>query len=298
MPFPVRKGPSGPATELPDTIDAAPGEVIGQPLTGEEGPAEPIPGTAVGELIRFQLVQITVLDPGSYVVEVDWRASALVIGTTQAGDVNIQGIQLMQTLSAPGVPGVPASNSGGKLRIQKEGPLGRVLLLHESGGAAEPTARIWTPGFTSWVLLSGFDGTWALNQGSRWRLADRRIVPGVLGPVAANIGIVFSIRVSFAAGGGGAADDVPIYNAAAPFPFRITDVELITVVAVVGATGQLRSASGGGGTTLSSAMAAATPGTTRNNDSATRTVALNGSIFLRRSDSGFAGEVVITAVPT
>ena len=167
-----------------------------------------------------------------------------------------------------------------------------------SGGAAEPTARIWTPGFTSWVLLSGFDGTWALNQGSRWRLADRRIVPGVLGPVAANIGVVFSIRVSFAAGGGGAADDVAIYNAAAPFPFRITDVELITVVGVVGATGQLRSASGGGGTTLSSAMAAATPGTTRNNDSATRTVALNGSIFLRRSDSGFAGEVVITAVPT
>ena len=108
----------------------------------------------------------------------------------------------------------------------------------------------------------------------------------------------FTIRVAFAAGGGGSADDVTIYAAAAPFAFRIIDVTVLVATAVGGSTAQLRDTTGGGGATLSSSLSTAATGTVRNADTATRTVASAGSVYLRRSDNGVAGEIIIKAVRT
>ena len=104
--------------------------------------------------------------------------------------------------------------------------------------------------------------------------------------------------MTFAAGTPGSADDVTIYSGDAPFAFRILDVTLLTSTLIALSTAQLRDTAGGGGAALSSAMTTAVVGTARNNDTATPTVAANGSVFLRRSDQGVAGEVIILAVKT
>lgn len=109
------------------------------------------------------------------------------------------------------------------------------------------------------------------------------------------------LRKSFASGGGGSPDDVIIYNANAPFGFRILSRQIIVTTAVALSTMQLRSASGGGGSALSDAMSAAAAGLILDLNLiviGTQTVATNGSIFLRRSDSGIAGEIIITLQKT
>ena len=92
-----------------------------------------------------------------------------------------------------------------------------------------------------------------------------------------------------------------IFNGDAPFAFRIlkTLPYISTTVAV--SSIQVRSATGGGGTALSSLFAA----TVATEDpvittpiAATTTVAANGSAFVRRSDSGIAGEVILVCVRT
>ena len=132
-------------------------------------------------------------------------------------------------------------------------------------------------------------------------LANAIISPAKLAVIASNVGSTFSIYLAFAAGGGGAADDVTIFNGDAPFAFRIlkTLPYISTTVAV--SSIQVRSATGGGGTALSSLFAA----TIATEDpvittpiAATTTVALNGSAFVRRSDSGIAGEVILLCVRT
>ena len=82
----------------------------------------------------------------------------------------------------------------------------------------------------------------------------------------------------------------------APFAFRIVDAYVLISTAIALSTVQLRDTSGGGGAALSSALTSATAGTIRNNDTATPTVASGGSVFLRRSDRGVAGEVIVVAV--
>jgi hypothetical protein len=122
--------------------------------------------------------------------------------------------------------------------------------------------------------------------------------PFIAGPETANIAVPFVIRVPFSAAAAGSADDVTIYNAAAPFSFRITDCHVKISTAIGGSTVTLRSASGGAGSALSSALSSAATGTARNNDSDSRAVATNGSLFLRRSDRGVAGEITINCVRT
>lgn len=129
-------------------------------------------------------------------------------------------------------------------------------------------------------------------------LADTIISPAKLAVVSSNIGVEFVIRVSYAAAAAGAADDVTVYSASAPFAFRILDVMVLTSTAIGGSTAQLRDTAGGAGAALSTALSTAATGTARNNDVASTTVAANGSVFLRRSDRGVAGEVIIFAVKT
>lgn len=128
-------------------------------------------------------------------------------------------------------------------------------------------------------------------------LADGIISPAKLAVLTSSIGGVFTIFVAVTAGGGG-ADDVTIYNANAPFAFRVLDVLLLVATAVGGASAQLRDTSGGGGSALSSVLDGAATGTKRNDNTATATVAASGSVFLRRSDSGIGGELVILCVRT
>jgi hypothetical protein len=126
------------------------------------------------------------------------------------------------------------------------------------------------------------------------KIADASLLPAKTAPAAASIGITFDDRRVFTAGVAGTADDVTIYNADAPFAFRIVDVKVLISTAVGGSTVQLRDTSGGGGSALSSALSSAATGTVRNNDTASRLVSANGSVFLRRSDRGVAGEVIFT----
>ncbi len=131
-----------------------------------------------------------------------------------------------------------------------------------------------------------------------WRIQSIGVDPFQLTALASNIAVPFWIRVAVTAGTPGTADDVTIYNANAPFAFRILDVLWLDATAIALSSVQLRDTSGGGGAALSSVLTAAVTGTARNNDTATRTVALNGSVFLRRSDRGVAGEILIQAIRT
>lgn len=136
------------------------------------------------------------------------------------------------------------------------------------------------------------------GSGSQAGAIIRDVAPISLAVVASNIAIPFVIYVAFAAGGG-AADDVTVYAAAAPFAFRIIDVTVIIATPVLLSSVQLRDATGGGGAVLSSSLSTSiAPNTVRNDDTTTRTVPLGGSVYLRRSTGSVAGELVITAIRT
>ncbi len=105
------------------------------------------------------------------------------------------------------------------------------------------------------------------------------------------------IRRAFVAGTPGAPDDVTIYSAAAQSGFRILDAQVVISTLIAAATVQLRSATGGGGVALSDAFVASVVG--RKLDAGvgignvTPTVAAGGTLVLRRSDAGVAGEVIV-----
>lgn len=113
-----------------------------------------------------------------------------------------------------------------------------------------------------------------------------------------NTGIPFIIYVSFAAGTPGTADDVTVFSSTAPFNFRILESWLVTGTAIGSSTVQARTATGGLGSALSTAMSSTVAGKTSDNSTATVTVASGGSVFLRRSDRGVAGEFFAMCVRT
>ncbi len=111
---------------------------------------------------------------------------------------------------------------------------------------------------------------------------------------ADGLGVASVIRKSFAAAAAGTADDVTIYSANAPFAFRILDAFVLVETNIGGSTLTLRSATAGGGSALSDALDSATTGVKRNEAiTSTPTVAANGTLVVRRSDRGVAGEVVL-----
>lgn len=127
------------------------------------------------------------------------------------------------------------------------------------------------------------------------------ITPAMVAVLASSVAGAVLVYVSFAAGAGGSADDVTVFNANAPFAFRVLKTFPWVATGVGGATLEGRSASGGGGSALSSTYDAATPTESpaiTSSITATTTVAANGSYFIRRSDSGVAGEWVILVAKT
>jgi hypothetical protein len=103
-----------------------------------------------------------------------------------------------------------------------------------------------------------------------------------------------AMRFPFTAGLGGAADDVVVYNANAPFSFRILDVQVLVATAIASSNAILRSALAGGGAALSDAFDTSVAGRTRDAGTfACPTIAAGGSLVLRRSKNTTAGEVVL-----
>lgn len=129
------------------------------------------------------------------------------------------------------------------------------------------------------------------------------VTPGKLDPIDSSqitTGVQFVIIVPFAAGGGGAADDITIPDQG--FKWRMLDAWTVTTTAGAGgSTLQLRTASGGGGSTMTTTMSiASTTAIARNNAGgnmlAAQTVANGSQIFGRRSDNAAAGVCYITGV--
>lgn len=131
-------------------------------------------------------------------------------------------------------------------------------------------------------------------------LSDAVVTPTKLAAFGTptNTGATFAIYVSYAAAAAGTPDDVTVYNGTAPFAFRILEAWQVTSTAIALATVQARTATGGGGSALTTAMAAVVAGKSSDNSTATTTVAASGSVFLRRSDRGVAGETILLCVRT
>lgn len=186
---------------------------------------------------------------------------------------------------------------GRLLFIDKSGA-GALVITHDSSSAN----AVSCPGDED-LTIKGRGGlvlVGRLGANANWKIVglDNLIDPANTLPVTASRAIVWMNRTAFSAGAAGAADDVTVYSASAPFAFRIINVEVLIATAILATTVTLRDTSGGGGAVLSSALSSAATGTVRNNDTVTRTVASGGSVFLRRSDRGVAGEVIIYAVRT
>lgn len=109
------------------------------------------------------------------------------------------------------------------------------------------------------------------------------------------VGDTFTVRVAFTALVTGTADDVTIFASNAPCKFRILDAQMAVTTLTAGATGTLYTAPAAGGTACSSAMSAAALGRIRDNiTTGTPTINAGGSLYLRRSDRAFAGEIILT----
>ena len=105
---------------------------------------------------------------------------------------------------------------------------------------------------------------------------------------------VIAIRKAFTAGGGGAADDVTIYSGDVPCGCRILMTTLYVSTPISLATCTLRDATGGGGNALSDAFLCTAGGTKLLSAlTATSTLTKNGTLVIRRSDNGVAGEIII-----
>lgn len=139
------------------------------------------------------------------------------------------------------------------------------------------------------------------SSGTSWTIDSGTITAAKVAVISSGAGALVYIYASFAAGGGGSADDVTVYSSNAPFAFRILKTHVYIATAVGAASIQARTATAGGGSALSSLFDAATateaPAITTS-ITATVTVAANGSLFLRRSDSGIAGEFVFLCAKT
>lgn len=203
---------------------------------------------------------------------------------------------------------VPAGGIGQLLIVQHIGA-GTTTIPHESASAGLPTERfrLGNYGANRQVLILGGTASPAqtaafLHDGTRWvwitqALGVASIPVTALQPTVNNCAVGFQIFVQFAAGGGGAADDVILVNANLPVGFRILDVLLDVATAVVGSSCQLRTATGGGGGTVSAVLSSAATGGQRNSVIATNTIAALGTLVLRRSDSGVAGSIIVSCIP-
>jgi hypothetical protein len=125
------------------------------------------------------------------------------------------------------------------------------------------------------------------------------IEAGDIAPVAGATpaAALLTIYKPFVAGGGGSPDDVEIFPVdGLPFKFRILDLTVYTSTAVGASDVEIRDEPGGAGSLLASAPTASV-GRSANVEAGTGIAApaTGKGLFLRRSDDGAGGEVVIIA---
>lgn len=112
-----------------------------------------------------------------------------------------------------------------------------------------------------------------------------------------NPGLVGSFLFTVPAGGGGAADDVTLFNANLPADVEVIGANFLTVGAVALSSVQVRNAAGGGGTAITGPIATDAVGRLWESAGGGLTSAgpfTNGtSWFLRRSDSAVSGVLSI-----
>ena len=104
------------------------------------------------------------------------------------------------------------------------------------------------------------------------------------------------IRYAFTAGAGGSADDVTVYAVnTLPFKFRVLDAWILTATAVVSSTASVRTAAAGAGTLLATVSTGATGRASMTLPVATAvaTPGASAGLFIRRTDSGAAGELFL-----
>lgn len=220
--------------------------------------------------------------------------------TSASGAVNITldagSTRLLFTSASTITLGTISGAADGRLLFVEHSGAGALVVTHDAASAN----AVACPGDED-LVLKGRGGVVLvarLGTNANWKVFEHQIDPANLLPFTASRGVLFTVRVAATAGTPGSADDVTIYSANAPFAFRILDVLWLDSTAIALSSVQLRDTSGGGGSALSSVLTAAVTGTARNNDTATRTVAAASSVFLRRSDRGVAGEIIIIAVRT
>lgn len=232
--------------------------------------------------------------------------------TVNANDVQISSITAKSAfVNATNAAGVPAALAGAGalsyLRVNAANtalefgtlPGGSAHVIRDDGVDMAAEAAL---NFTSTSTINAVLTDDAGNGETEVALSliDATVTPiklAVFG-TPTNAGSLFTVYVSYAAGAGGAPDDVTIYSTTVPFNFRILEAWQVTLTAVAASTVQARTASGGLGTALTTAISSVVAGKTSDNSTATTTVASGGSIFLRRSDSGIAGEFFLLCTRT
>jgi hypothetical protein len=119
------------------------------------------------------------------------------------------------------------------------------------------------------------------------------VSPNELSPGIESLAVPFIIGPIAMSATGAGADDVVVYSANAPFDFRIIKMMPIVTTGVLLGTLQARDATGGGGTAVSSEFGATVasdePAITTNNG-LTGTIAIGGTLAIRRSSGDIVGE--------
>ena len=179
---------------------------------------------------------------------------------------------------------VPVGEARTIQRSASELPAMRSLQDAVAGGKVTVAVQ-----YTAEELASGFP------------TAPAAVEAGDLAPVAALVplGPVAAVYKRFAAGSGGAPDDVEVYPVGAvPFKLRVLDVVAYIQTPVGGAALEVRDAPARGGNLLASVSAAAA-GRIPNAEVATTELSPGETkgLFIHRTDSGVAGELVLTVRP-
>jgi hypothetical protein len=193
-------------------------------------------------------------------------------------------------------------NAGKFFFIVKQGADGHCEIRHNVGVNANN--GLFTPDEQSvWLTAANACAViWYQTSSPRWNVAalGTQITPWNLcrqrTPFGASnmyIAVTFTIVQNVAAGTPGAADDFTLFATNAPFTFSIVDVTFYCQTAIVGSTVQLRTATGGGGSSLSNAMSTTATGTVRSALGGIPGVIAGTSVYLRRSDAGVAGQLVL-----
>ncbi len=277
----IRFGGRGVASDTitnTDLANVAAGTVKGRALGAGTGDPQDLAGNQVGELIR---VSTDVSDTSSGTnnafavaatttsVQFAPSGGALTIGgvTLEAGQEVYFRVSRVATN-----PVILKHNSGGSGAALLRCPLAQDIVLWPNDGV------ILRPCFGA-VMVEG-------------------TLPSIQSP------LIFYVNCP-SGGSSGTPDDVTIWNANSPANLRILDAQLRVSTAVGGSSAALRTASGGGGSvvlpdpgTATQTFSTASTGVLEDLATATATVALNGSLFLRRSDRSVVGELTLTCIRT